>query len=293
MSASGTAEKISTGYANFIDGPVWDASDGALIFTEAWMNVTPGKIWKWRPNRGVEPILGPCKGLGATLDNTGRLVVAGWASRTIWRREHDGSITVLASHYGPSRINTPNDVVVHSSGAIYWTDPATALNGNGRGSDCTDDLQRYLNFQGVFRVWPHGAHVEPIADDFALPNGITFSPDEHLLYVNDTIRQHIRVFDLLGDGSLANGRLFYEAEPDLPGTFDGMKVDVEGNVYCTAAGGIHVINPDGELIVRIRFPTPVGNIAWGGPEWRWMFCTLRDSLYRIELNIPGMPVGRR
>ena len=290
---TGSPERILTGCSNFADGPVWDEADGALIFTEAWMNRSPGKIWKWRPNRGVEFVFGPCKGLGATLDLEGRLIVAGWSSRSIWRREHDGSTTVLASHYGPLRINSPNDVVVHSSGAIYWTDPATGLNGNGRGADCADDLQRYLPFESVFRVWPGSGQVEPVADDFALPNGITFSPDERLLYVNDTILQHIRAFDVLSDGSLANGRLFYEAEADFPGTFDGMKVDVEGNVYCTAAGGIHVINPEGKLLVRIRFPTPVGNIAWGGPDWRWMFCTLQESIYRIELKIPGVPVRRR
>lgn len=290
---SGHFEEIVTGFANFVDGPVWDARDGALLFTDAWMNVTPGSIWKWRPEGGVERVTTPCKGLGATLDNDGRLIVAGWGSRTIWRREHDGSRVVLASHYGPLKINSPNDVVVHSSGAIYWTDPSTALDGNGRSVDGAEDLQRHLDFQGVLRVWPGSAHVEVVADDFALPNGITFSPDERRLYVNDTIRRHIRVFDVQQDGTLANGRIFYAAEADLPGTFDGMKVDVEGNVYCTAPGGIHVISPDGALIVRIRSAEKVGNIAWGGPEWRWMFCTIFGSLYRIELNIRGVPVGPR
>lgn len=288
----GSLEQLFSGYANFTDGPVWDAHDGALIFTESWMNHSPGKIWKWRPNGDVELIMSPCKGLGATLDAQGRIVVAGWGGRTIWRRETDGTAVVLASHYGPLRINTPNDVVVHSSGAIYWTDPATALDGNGRGTDDSDDVQRYLNFTGVLRVWPNSAQVEPVVENFELPNGITFSHDERILYVNDTIRRHIRAFDVLADGLLANDRIFYEAEADLPGTFDGMKVDVEGNLYCTAPGGVHVIDPAGNLIVRIRFPFAVGNVAWGGPDWRWLFCTGRESMYRIELNIPGMPVGR-
>jgi gluconolactonase len=154
-------------------------------------------------------------------------------------------------------------------------------------------MQRYLDFHSVMRVWPGSSHVEPVVDDLEAPNGITFSPDERLLYVNDTARRHIRVFDVQADGMLANGRIFYEAEADYPAPFDGMKVDVEGNVYCTAPGGIHVIKPDGSLLVRIRFPRMIGNIAWGGPDWTWMFCTMLGAMYRIDLKIPGVPVGKR
>lgn len=287
------AEILFKGFGNYVDGPVWDVSDGSLLFTESWVNKTPGKIWKWYPDGRTEVVLSPSKGLGATLDNDGRLVVAGWGSRKIWRREHDGSVTDLATHLGIRRINTPNDVVVHSSGAIYWTDPATALYGNGRGTDQTDDLQRHLDFEGVLRLWPASSFVEAVATDFALPNGITFSHDEKRLYVNDTVRRHIRVFDVLGDGSLTNSRVFYEAEADFPGTFDGMKVDIDGNLYCTAPGGIHILTPDGTLLCRIRFPAPVGTVAWGGPDWRSMFVTMKDTMCRIELKIPGVPVGKK
>lgn len=286
-------ERVLTGFANFADGPAWDATEGCLLFTDSWTNVSPGKIWKWVPGRQPEVVLSPCKALGATLDTEGRLVVAGWGSRTIWRREHDGATVVLASHYKGLKINTPNDVVAHSNGGIYWTDHSAALFGNGRAVDPGDDVQQYLDFNAVMRVWPGSAHVEAVASDFASPNGIAFSPDERLLYVNDTARRHIRVFDVQADGTLAGGGVFYEAEDDLPGTFDGMRVDVEGNIYCTAQGGIHVISPSGDLIVRIKHPVPVGNVAWGGPDWRWLFLIVRESIYRIELKIPGMPVGRR
>lgn len=293
VGSTGEPELVLSDYPNFIDGPVWHAGEQCLYFTEGWMNVSPGKIWKWRPGSAPELVLDGCKALGATFDDAGRLVVCGWAGRNVWRLEHDGSATVLASHYGGMRINTPNDVVVHSSGAIYWTDPSRGLGGNGRAADGDDDAQRYLDFHAVFRLWPGSSHLEPVADDFWSPNGLTFSPDERLLYVNDTPRQHIRVFDVEPDGMLANGRVFYEAEADLPGVFDAMKVDVEGNVYCTGPGGIHVIAPDGSLLVRIKLPDPVFNIAWGGPDWTSMFCTALGSLYRIELELPGVPVGKR
>src|SRR5438093_2160786 len=290
---TGEPEIVLSDFPNFIDGPVWDAGQGCLFLTEGWMNVRPGKIWKWRPGSPPELVLDRCKALGATLDNTGRLVVCGWVGRNVWRLEHDGSVTVLASHYRGMRLNTPNDLALHSSGAVYWTDQSRGLLGSGRAAGGNDDLQRYLDFHSVMRVWPGSSHLEPVADDFEAPNGIAFSPDERLLYVNDTARWQIRVFDVHADGTLANSRVFYEAEPDLPGVFDGMKVDVEGNVYCTGPGGIHVIRPDGSLLVRIRFPEPVFNIAWGGPEWTSMFCTRLGSLYRIELKVPGVPVGKR
>jgi gluconolactonase len=128
-----------------------------------------------------------------------------------------------------------------------------------------------------------------VVTDFANPNGLAFSPDESLLYINDTTRRHIRVFDVQPDGSLANGRLFYQDEGSEPGNPDGMKVDQEGNVYCTGSGGIHVVAPSGKLLGVIKLH-PITNMAWGDADWRTLYVTGRAEFYRIRLGIPGVPV---
>jgi gluconolactonase len=214
-------------------------------------------------------------------------VVAGWASRTVWRMEPDGAIKTLASQYQGKKINTPNDIVVKSDGAIYWTDPTGALYIPGMAGD---DIQRYLDFIGVFRLAPDGTALMLVADDFENSNGLAFSPDESLLYINDTTRRHIRVFAVQRDGSLRNGRLFYDARGDEPGNPDGMKVDTAGNVYCTGPAGIHVIDPNGNLLGRMKIPGHVTNMAWGDADWRSFYITTRDSVYRVRLNVPGIPV---
>lgn len=222
-----------------------------------------------------------------TYDRQGRLVVAGWASRTVWRMEHDGSIVTRASHYQGKKINTPNDIVVKSNGAIFWTDPPMAMYIPGMAGD---DVQRYLDFIGVFRLSPDGSTLTPVADDFVNPNGLAFSPDESLLYINDTSRRHIRVFEVQPDGTLHNGRLFYEARGDEPGNPDGMKVDAEGNVYYTGPAGIRVIDPRRNLLGRMKLPGYVTNMAWGDADWQSLYITTRDSVYRVKLHVAGVPV---
>lgn len=277
--------RISYGWI-FTEGPVWNAREGCLL----WTDIVGDKILKWVPGEGVRVVLSPSgHANGMTLDREGRLVVAGWGARTVWRMEPDGSIVTLASEYQGKKINTPNDIVVKSDGSIYWTDPSGALFIPGM---CGEDVQRYLDFHAVFRLSPDGSTLTPVADDFESPNGLAFSPDESLLYVNDTARRHIRVFDVQPDGSLRNGRVFYEDKYDEPGVPDGMKVDMEGNVYCTGSGGIHVIDPQGNLLGRLRTPDHVSNMAWGDADWRSLYITQRSNVWRVRLTIPGVPVGR-
>jgi gluconolactonase len=269
----------------FGEGPVWNARHGFLL----WVDIVGDTIWKWLPGKGTEIFLRPSgKANGMTYDRQGRLVVAGWASRTVWRMEPDGSIVTLASHYQGKKINTPNDIVVKSDGATYWTDPPMAMYIPGMAGD---DVQRYLDFIGVFRLSPDGSTLMPVADDFINPNGLAFSPDESLLYINDTSRRHIRVFDVQPDGTLRNGRLFYEARGDEPGNPDGMKVDTEGNVYCTGPAGIHVTDPRGNLLGRMKLPGHVTNMAWGDADWRSLYITTRDSVYRVRLHVAGVSVS--
>ena len=269
----------------FTEGPVWQAAEGALY----WTDIIGDKILRWSQGKGVSVVMGPAGHPdGLTLDREGRIIVAGWGARTVWRIEADGSSTVLASRYEGRKFNSPNDIIVKSDGAVYWTDPNGGLYNVGM---CDQDVQKYLRFQGVYRLSPDGADLTLIADDFEGPNGLCFSPDESLLYINDTPRRHIRVFDVQPDGSVKNGRIFYEDKHVEPGVPDGMKVDVEGNVYCTGSAGIHVIDPAGNLLGRIKVPDLVANHAWGEADWRSLYITARASVYRVRLNIPGVPHG--
>jgi gluconolactonase len=223
---------------------------------------------------------------GLTFDREGRLLVAGWSARTIWRVEKDGSFTTIASRYDGKKFNSPNDIVVRSDGRVYWTDSAGGLVIPGM---IGEDMQRQLDIQGVFCLEPSGEVRLTIADS-NYPNGLCFSPDEKLLYVNETRLGIIRVFDVNVDGGVGPGRLFHTLAGTEPGVADGMKVDVEGNVYCTGPGGIHIIDKNGKLLGRLRIAGHCTNLAWGDDDWRSLYVTTYHSVFRTRLGIPGVPV---
>lgn len=269
----------------FTEGPVWDARQGALI----WTDIRGDKILKWTPGKGQETLLEPSgKANGLTLDHQNRIVVAGWGSRTIWRIEPDGKHTVLASKYDGVKLGTPNDVVVKSDGSIWWTDTDGALFIPGM---CGDDVQKYREYNASMRLSPDEKTITVIDRDCEGPNGLCFSPDESLLYINDTPNRNIRAYDVQSDGTLKNGRVFYTDTGIEPGVPDGMKVDVEGNVYCTSSAGVHVISPQGKLLGRIKVPEHVANMAWGDADFRTMYFTCREVVYRARLGITGVPHG--
>ncbi len=268
----------------FGEGPVWDRRKQQLFFVD----IIGNSIWKWMPGVGREIVLKPSDHAnGMTFDRQGRLAVAGWSRRTIWRWESDGSIITLASRYQGKKLNSPNDIVVHSDGSIYWTDSAGGLVIPGM---VAQDVQRYLDVQGVFRLSPDGQEVSLVIEDCVYPNGLAFSPDESLLYVNDSRLGIIRMFDVRADGSVGPGRLFHKLSGSEPGVADGMKVDIEGNVYCTGPGGIHIIDPNGKLLGRLKIPGHSTNMAWGGDDWRFLFVTTFNSVYRTQMKIPGVAV---
>jgi gluconolactonase len=222
-----------------------------------------------------------------TFDLQGRLTIAGWSQRTIWRIEHDGSFTTIASRWQGKKFNSPNDIVVRSDGSVYWTDSAGGLVIPGM---VGEDLQRHLDIQAVFRLTPQGK-VELTVEDTVYPNGLCFSPDEKILYVNDTRMAHIRAFDVAPDGSVGNGRLFHRLTGSEAGVADGMKCDQKGNIYCTGPGGIHVIDPSGKLLGRMLIPGGhTTNIAWGDDDWRSLYMTTYHAVFRARLEIPGVPV---
>jgi len=270
---------------SFGEGPVWDARNEQLL----WVDIIGNRIWKWKQGVGREVMIEPTgHANGMTFDRQGRLVIAGWSSRKIWRIEHDRSFTTMVTHYKGKKINTPNDIVVRSDGSIYWTDPPNGLIFTGM---IPDDAQQYIDTHGVYKLSPDGKDVTLVIGDDLYPNGIVFSPDESLLYVNNSMHvQHIRVFDVKSDGSVCNGRLFHKVIGKDPGGADGMKVDVEGNLYCTGPGGIHVISPDGSLLGRLLIPGHCTNMAWGDVDMCSLYITTFHEVYRTRVKVPGLAV---
>lgn len=267
--------QVGTGF-DFTEGPIWHPVDHYLLFSDM-----PGDVRRrWDARRGVADVRRPSnKCNGMTYDAELNLIVCEHATSSLIRERPDGRREVLASHFGGQELNSPNDVCVHSSGAIYFSDPWY-----GRMPVYGVERPRQLGFQGVYRVVP-GSEPKLVVDRnlFDQPNGLCFSPDEELLYVNDTVQALIRVFDVNSDGTLSNARVFAsgirsELEPGLP---DGMKCDQHGNIWVTAPGGVWVYSPRGELLGKVRVPELVANLAWGGADFRTLYLTSTHSVYAI------------
>ncbi len=273
-------ERIASGCL-FTEGPLWHAREGYLLFSDM-----PGDhLRKWRPNEGVTTFRKPCnQSNGLAWDRAGRLLVCEHATSRLTRTEQDGSITVLASHYQGKELNSPNDVVVRSDGSIYFSDPTY-----GRAEYYGRPREPELAFRGVYRVEPDSRRITLLADDFGQPNGLCFSADERWLFVNDTERQHIRVFDVAPDGTLSNSRVWAETVGEGAGAPDGMKIDSAGNLYCCGPGGIHVFDPAGKCLGVIRVPEYTANFCWGDADFRSLYITASTSIYRIRTALPGRP----
>jgi gluconolactonase len=277
-------ERLGTGFT-FTEGPLWNP-DGFLLFSDM-----PGDVRRrWDAENGVTEVANPSnKGNGMTFDLDGKLIVCEHVTSSVVRMDPDGTGAnreVIASHYGDKELNAPNDVVVKSDGAIYFSDPTY-----GRMPGFGIERDQDLDFQGVYRIPPGGGDTQLLADDFGQPNGLCFSTDESLLYVNDTEKAHIRVFDVQDDGTIANSRVLADgigtASLEIGDLVDGMKLDERGNVWVTGPGGVCVFDPQGEHIGTVEVPEPVGNLNWGGPDWNWMFIPATSSVYRIECKVSG------
>jgi gluconolactonase len=277
-------EQLGTGFT-FTEGPIWNPGGRYLLFSDM-----PGDTRRrWDEQSGVQTVASPSnKGNGMTLDADGRLLVCEHATSSLVRMDPDGTGSgreVFASHYQGRELNSPNDVVVRSDGSIYFSDPTY-----GRMPGFGEEREQDLDFQGVYRLPPGGGEPQLLADDFGQPNGLCFSPDESLLYVNDTDRAHIRVWEVQADGSIAHGRMF--AQGIGTGSFetglvDGMKCDERGNVWVTGPGGVWVLSPGGEHLGVIGIPENVGNLCFGGPDWTWLFVPACTSLYRVKTKVAG------
>ncbi len=265
--AGAILETLATGLKQ-PEGPVWIDNIG-IVFSEIQAN----KINQWSPVDSITPFLFPSDSSnGLTLDLQGRLILTQMAKRRVARREPDGTITPLASTYNGKKFNSPNDIVVKKSdGSIFFTDP-----------DFNIPLHQLkeLTFQGIYRINSSGA-LSLLDSTLNKPNGICFSPDEKKLYVDESARDSIYVWDVVNDSTIANKKKFYAIPAS--GYNDGMKVDTAGNIYCTGPTGVWIVSPTGVSLGKISVPGSPSNCAWGDADRKTLYITGGSSLYRIRL----------
>ena len=275
--------QIGTGFI-FTEGPIWNPEKRQLLFSDM-----PGDVRReWTADEGIKEYLRPTnKGNGMTYDADLNLLVCEHSTSSVAKFAPDGTRTVLCSHFEGKELNSPNDIIVRSNGAIYFTDPTY---GRMDHFGLKRDVQ--LGFQGVYMLPPgHRAGDEPILVSdrymFTQPNGLCLSPCEKFMWVNDTDQANIRMFDVADDGSLINGRVFASGiiDPLKPGVPDGMKADMEGNIWVTAPGGLWVYDFHGLLIGKITVPEMVANLHWGGDDWRTLFMCSCTSVYTVKTKI--------
>jgi sugar lactone lactonase YvrE len=275
------------GGLTFTEGPIWRGN--SLLFSD----IPNKRIVRWRRLPEGPELTTYALGMsnGLTLDRQGRVLAAEHDGRRVTRVADDGRRTVLAERFQGKRLNSPNDIVVKSDGAIYFTDPPYAVQPSTPGVPRPANWWtapipgKELSVHGVYRLAPDGS-LELLVDDFALPNGLAFSPDESLLYVDDSAHKHIRAFSVRPDGSLTGGRILLDMASADPGVPDGLKVDRQGNVFCTGPGGVWVCRADGVLLGRIVLPELPANLAWG-EDGSVLFLTARTSVYRLQTRTRG------
>jgi gluconolactonase len=277
-------EQLCTGF-RFSEGPIWNPKEQCLYFSDMPSDIRR----RWSPQEGVVEVRNPSnKCNGMTYDGAGNLYVCEHVTSSLVLETPAGERKVLARHWQGKELNSPNDVVVRSDDTVYFTDPTY-----GRMPVFGLERKQELDFQGVFRLTRTGRLTRE-ADDFSQPNGLCLSPDERILYVNDTTRAHIRAFDVAADGSLSNNRIFAEhiGTGDYnEGVVDGMKCDEHGNVYVTGPQGIWVISARGKHLGIIAMPEIAGNLNWGGRDWNDLYCACSTSIYRMRMKVRGNSVA--
>jgi gluconolactonase len=296
--------QIGSGY-EFGEGPVWDPIDGCLYFCDL-----PGDTrWRWTEERGMEVAMRPAfKAGGLSMDPDGNLVACEHVGSSVTRYTRDGRREVIGYHARGEYLNSPNDIVVRSDGSVYFTDPDY-----GRWNDWIGVERNRGRFRGIYRIPPDGdgeALLLVDEDEFDEPNGICFSPDESILYVNDSPRAHVKAFDVAPDGSVSGGRVLldgigggfggdiqdgadeeavHQALHDA-GAVDGMRCDERGNVWVTGPGGIWVIDPGGTRLGVVRAPEVVGNLAWGGSDLHTLFVLASTTVHKIRTKVGPAPL---
>ena len=278
-------EKIHTG-CRFTEGAVYFGDRRCLLFSD----VPSSRMYRWDEETSQVTVFRANSNYsnGNTRDREGRLITCEHQTRRVTRTELDGSITVLADRWQGKRFNSPNDVVVKSDGTIWFTDPSYGLDQyfeGGRGKS-------EIGSCNVYQLDPVDGSIQVVADDFARPNGLAFSPDESKLYiVNSGLfpdpngPHHIRVFEVSNKGALRKGRVLIEVSPGIP---DGLRLDTEGNIWCSAADGVHCITAGGDLIGKIHTPEICANVVFGGPLRNRLFMCAYTSIYAIYVEAIGI-----
>jgi len=280
---------IGSGY-EFTEGPVWAPAERALYFSDI-----PGDTrWRWTEERGMEVAETPTfKGNGMALDNDGNILVCEQVSSCLVRLRPDGGRDLVAYHYRGKYLNSPNDVVTRGSdGSIYFTDPDYGRWNDWIGQERT---RNGVGFRGLWRVPPDGGELHLLVpeDEFDQPNGLCFSPDESLLYVNDSAARNVKVFDVAPDGSLGPSRLVHEGiGSGVPkeGNVDGMECDEHGNVWVTGPGGMWVLTPEGEHIGTIETPEVCGSLCWGSDDLRTLFLMTYTTVHVTRTLVGPAPL---
>jgi len=295
--ADAKIEKLAGGFL-FTEGPIWvprtEDTDGYLLFSDPNNNL----IYRWTQDAQLSIFMtksgyrgmdigeyGQPGSNGLTLDKQGLLTINQHGNRRVVRMEKNGQLTVLAERYEGKRLNSPNDLVYKSDGALYFTDPPFGL------PKFFDDPRKELPYSGVFRVSPDGKNVQLLTKELSGPNGLAFSPNEKYFYVDnwDEKKKIIMRYEVKADGTLANGKVFFDmTSADGEDALDGMKIDQNGNLYVSGPGGLWIISPEGKHLGTIVGPEHAHNFAWGDDDGKTLYLCAKTGLYRIRLNIPGI-----
>jgi gluconolactonase len=284
LSALIAAEEEShpCGGFTFTEGPVWVPGDGCLLFSD----IPADTIHRWRPGMAeAEVYRRPSRNSnGLTLDHTGNVLACEHSGRRVSRAPYGGPETTLVDAFEGKRLNSPNDLVVHSSGAVFFTDPTYGLGKDGA---------KELPYQGIYKLAPDGA-LTLLDDSFTQPNGLAFSPDETVLYVSDSAEKIVRRFGIEEDGTIDGGEVFVDMRGDgRPGPPHGMKVDETGRLWTTGAGGVWVVEPDGRVLGVLELPRYPANLAFGGPDFSTLYLTCHEDVYAVETAVRGIAPGSR
>ncbi len=276
------AVREATGFT-FTEGPLWHPDDFWYF-----VDLRPNRLHKIKLGQKPELVRNTEGGNGTTFDLQGRLIVCEGDGRKVTSTGADGKVEVIADKYKGGRFSRPNDVVCHSNGSIYFTDPDKRRPYHEREIPGREGDNNLWDGAGVYRIAPDGT-ISLVAN-CEYPNGLALSPDERTLYVANTrSSKYVHRIDLDAAGNMTGRGIFADANGSEPGIPDGLKVDSLGRVYCTAPGGIAVWNPDGTRVGVIKFPEQSVNFAFGGPDMRTLFCCAHTSVYTLRLKVPGNP----
>ena len=266
--------EIAEGF-QFTEGPVWHP-DGYLLFSD----IPADTIYRYVPGGVPEPYISPSgNSNGLTFDREGNLVACEHGGRRVSRRSESGNMETVADRHNGKPLNSPNDIVVHSSGAIFFTDPPYGI----------DPDPGEQGFNGVYRVDTDGT-IALLSQTMNRPNGLALSTDETVLYVDDSRNRHVLAYPLDADLGVGEPYVLVDMDVEAQGGPDGMKLDSQGNLYVTGPGGLWVVTPEGEHLGTIEFPQLPANLCFGGPELTTIYVTARTGLYSIQASVPGIPV---